>query len=167
MREEMTLQPIGVIHTPFAEAAGTPIQPRMADGAEGTVEVDPRYVEALRGLEGFDRVWLVYWFDRTGPARLSVVPFRDKAERGLFATRAPCRPNAIGVSAVRLLRVEGNVLHVADVDTLDGTPLLDIKPYSPQFDCFPEAKAGWLDAGATSRTRADDRFAARPQEDSP
>lgn len=153
---------IGVIHTPFRQAAGTPIQPTFAQGAEGTVEVLPQYADGLADLVGFDRIWLLYWFDQAGPARLRVVPFRDTTERSLFATRAPCRPNQIGLSCVRLVSVTGNVLTVADVDMLDGTPLLDIKPYVPQFDAFPTARAGWFDTSNSNHTRADNRFKETP-----
>ena len=154
------LKAIGVIHSPFRDAQGTPIQPPFAEDAEGTVEVFPDFTEGLKDLAGFDRIWLLYWFDRAGPARLLVVPFRDTTERGVFATRAPCRPNAIGLSCVRLLSVAGNVLAIGGVDILDGTPLLDIKPYVPKFDAFPNSRAGWCDTMPPSgRTRADDRFA--------
>ena len=122
----MELKAIGVIHSPFTEARGTPIQAAFADGAEGTVEVAEPFAEGLKDLDGFERIWLVYWFDRAREARLRVRPFMDDRERGLFATRAPCRPNPIGMSAVRLLRVEGRTLLVADIVVLDGTPLVVI-----------------------------------------
>ena len=163
----MELVPIGVIHSPFTEARGTPIQAAFADGAEGTVEVSEAFAEGLKDLDGFERIWLVYWFDRAGEARLRVRPFLDDRERGLFATRAPCRPNPIGMSAVRLLRVEGRTLYVADIDVLDGTPLVDIKPYAPRFDCYDVSRCGWLDRAGRSRTVADDRFGAEPGEDAP
>ncbi len=153
----MELQRIGVVHSPFAQPAGVPIQPRYAQGVEGTVEVFQPFAEGLRDLDGFDRIWLVYWLDRAPPARLSVRPFKDDVERGLFATRAPCRPNPIGLSAVRLLAVHGAILHVRDLDVLDGTPLLDIKPYVPEFDCYEVRRIGWL-GRAGGRTTADDRF---------
>lgn len=152
------LQVIGRIRTPFTGAAGTPIQPACAEGAAGTVLVDEPYAAALRDIEGFERVWLIYWMDRAAGFQARVVPYRDTRERGLFATRAPCRPNPIGLSVVRLLRREGCVLQVADVDILDGTPLLDIKPYVPEFDAHPASKSGWLDEGGTDRRVADGRF---------
>jgi tRNA (adenine37-N6)-methyltransferase len=154
----LPLRPIGVIRTRFHEPQGTPIQPMYASGSLGEVVVDEEFEPALADLEGFERVWLIYWFDRGGPYEPRVVPYRDTQTHGLFATRAPNRPNPIGVSVVRLLRREGRVLHVADVDILDGTPLLDIKPYVSAFDAFPEAQAGWLDAGRMDRQVADDRF---------
>lgn len=154
----MTLTPIGSIHSPFTLAAGMPIQPVFAEGTDGTVDVLPQYAEGLQDLEGFDRLWLVYWFHKAPPGPLRVIPFRDTTERGVFATRAPCRPSPIGLSCVRLLGIEGNTLRVGGVDMLDGTPLLDIKPYVPDFDSFPNAKAGWLDERRVSRTHADERF---------
>jgi tRNA-Thr(GGU) m(6)t(6)A37 methyltransferase TsaA len=153
----MTSIAIRVIHTPFRQVKGAPIQPVFAPAAEGTVELLPEYADGLTDLAGFERVWLVYWLDRTGPARLRVIPFRDTIDHGIFATRAPCRPNPIGLSCVRLIAVAGNVLTVADVDMLDGTPLLDIKPYVPQFDAFPSVRAGWLDS-SQNNTHADGRF---------
>ena len=157
------MQPIGIIHTPFKEASGTPIQPAVAEGAEGRVELFDQYAAGLKDLEGFDRVWLLFEFDRSGPPRLVVTPFRDTVPRGVFATRAPCRPNPIGMSAVRLQRIEGNVLHVRDVDILDGTPLLDIKPYVPEFDHFEVRRSGWLDRAGSDRTVADSRFDPPPE----
>jgi len=152
------LTPIGSIRSPFQEPAGTPIQPAFAGEAEGIVEVLPEYAEGLRDLDGFERIWLIYWLDRAPPPRLLVMPFRDDVHRGLFATRAPCRPNPIGLSCVRLLGIERNLLTVGGVDILDGTPVLDIKPYVPQFDAFPQSRAGWLEKGGNNRTLADHRF---------
>lgn len=143
-RDKITYEPIGVIRTPFREPQGTPIQPPAARGVEGQVIVYPDYVEGLTDLDGFSHLILVYHFHRCGPARLSVRPYMDDREHGVFATRAPARPNPIGISVVRLLGVEGNVLHVADVDIVDGTPLLDIKPYVPQFDAAKDIRLGWL-----------------------
>lgn len=156
----MKLKPIGIIHSPFRQATGTPIQSRLAKGAEGTVEIYGEFVPGLKDLEGFDRVWLLYWFDRTSfkASGLVVKPYLDKTPRGLFATRAPARPNPIGISPVRLLKVSGNTLSICDVDILDGTPLLDIKPYIPRFDAFRVARTGWLEGASGWRTVADNRF---------
>jgi tRNA (adenine37-N6)-methyltransferase len=153
----MHISPIGIIHTPFTSSAGTPIQPSLAEDVEGTVELNSEYREGLRDLEGFDRIWLVYWFDRVCDARLTVVPFSDEHPHGLFATRAPCRPNPIGISSVRLLSIESLTLRVAGVDMLDGTPLLDIKPYIPSFDVYSALRCGWFDH-ASKVSRADGRF---------
>ena len=153
----MNIIPIGIIHTPFASAEGTPIQPSRAEDAEGMVEIFDNYREGLRDLEGFDRVWLIYWFDRVCDARLTVVPFSDDNPHGLFSTRAPCRPNPIGMSSVKLHTVEDLTLRVTGIDMLDGTPLLDIKPYIPDFDVYDVLRCGWLDH-AEIATRADGRF---------
>jgi len=161
MTPPITLQPIGVIRTPFTAPAGTPIQPAYAIGTPGEVMVDEAFERALADVDGFERLWLIYWFDRALPFEPRVVPYRDTRERGLFATRSPCRPNPIGLSAVRLVRREGPVLHVLDVDVLDGTPLLDIKPYVPAFDAHVGARAGWLDDVPTDRRHADSRFHGR------
>ena len=152
------LEPIGVIHAPFHEPAGVPIQPVFADGAEGSVEVFEPFIEALADLDGFDRIWLLYWFDRSSGFRAKVKPYLDSKRRGLFATRAPSRPNPIGLSCVKLLSVEGNTIHVADLDILDGTALLDIKPYVGKFDRFDVTRNGWLDTIEMRKPQSDDRF---------
>jgi len=154
----MELRPIGVIHTPFACAPGTPIQSSRAEGAEGTVDVFPEFAQALQDLDGFDRAWLIYWFDRAAEPKLLVRPYLDDRPHGLFATRAPVRPNPIGMSPVRLLRIEGCRLFLADVDMLDSTPLLDIKPYVPAFDHLPADRIGWLTGKVPQPQRADARF---------
>lgn len=153
--------PIGVIRSPFREPRGTPIQPPAARGARGRVELFPEYAQGLKDLEGFSHIILVYHFHLSGPARLLVRPYMDESEHGVFATRAPARPNPIGISVVRLEAVEGNVLRVRDVDVVDRTPLLDIKPYVPQFDRCIGVKIGWLEANVHRlKGAADDgRFA--------
>jgi tRNA-Thr(GGU) m(6)t(6)A37 methyltransferase TsaA len=149
---------IGVIRTPFVEPAGTPIQPVYGQNVEGRVLVDESYAAALDDIEGFERLWLIYWMDRVGKFKTRIVPYRDDREHGLFATRSPARPNPIGISVVRLLRREGPVLHVLDIDILDGTRLLDIKPYVPIFDSHPGSRAGWVDECRVDRRLADPRF---------
>ena len=156
--QEIIIRSIGVIHSPFHTPAGTPIQPTYAQEAEGEIVVDEELEPALADIEGFDHIWLVYCFDRAGPLRLRVVPYRDTREHGLFATRSPCRPNPIGMSVVQLLGRERNVLRVCGLDILDGTPLLDIKPYVPEFDAHPTSNAGWLDDRREDRRVADERF---------
>jgi tRNA-Thr(GGU) m(6)t(6)A37 methyltransferase TsaA len=152
------IKPIGIIHSPFEKSEGTPIQPSMAEGVEGYVELLPEYAEGLKDLEGFDRIWLVYWFDRSSKSRLLVTPYLDDDSHGVFSTRAPSRPNPIGISAVKLLKIEKNILRIADVDILDNTPLLDIKPYVPRFDHFEVDRCGWLDKSDEGNQAADDRF---------
>jgi tRNA-Thr(GGU) m(6)t(6)A37 methyltransferase TsaA len=158
MKTIYEVKPIGVIHSPFKQIEDTPIQPVFAEGTEGTIELLPEYAEGISDLDGFERIWLIYFFDRVRNVKLKVVPFRDTIERGIFATRAPARPNAVGLSAVRLIGIEGSNLKVADIDILDGTPLIDIKPYIPQVDSFPDSKAGWFESKSADRKRADGRF---------
>ncbi len=154
----ISLRVIGMIHSPFAEAAGTPIQAVYASGVEGTVRLDEAFATALDDIEGFERIWLIYWMDRTGPFKPRVLPYRDNVEHGLFATRSPNRPNPVGMSVVRLLNRNGAILTVSDMDILDGTPLLDIKPYVPEFDAHPDSRAGWFDRAGVDRRLADNRF---------
>ena len=156
----VTIRPIGIIHSPYREPMGTPIQPAFADESIGEVVVHEDYSEGLADIEGFDRIWLLFWCHRSRPYRLRIVPYRDTVERGLFATRAPSRPNPIGMSAVRLLGRTGNRLKVSGLDVLDGTPLLDIKPYVPLFDSHPDSPAGWLERRRADREHADERFHA-------
>jgi len=156
--EKIELKPIGVIHTPFKEAKGTPIQPAKGKGTKGWIEVDVAYVDGLKDLDGFERIWLLFWCDRAGEAKLHVEPYMDTELRGLFATRAPSRPNAIGISCVKLLSIDGNRLQIEDVDMLDGTPLLDIKPYVAKFDTFQVNRSGWTDNPPNENTQADNRF---------
>jgi tRNA-Thr(GGU) m(6)t(6)A37 methyltransferase TsaA len=151
-------EPIGIIRTNFTSAAGTPVQTSRANGARGTVHIFESFRPGLKDLKGFERVWLIYWFDRSRPPELLVTPYLDTVKRGVFATRAPSRPSAIGISPVRLLSVHDGVLEVADVDILDGTPLLDVKPYVPEFDAHPVSRAGWFDKTRDHSGVADDRF---------
>jgi len=155
---EITYRPIGVIHSEFRQQQGTPVQPVFAGQARGWIELDPAYAEALQDLEGFERVWALYHLDRAAAFRPKVLPYLDRAERGLFSTRSPPRPNPIGLSVLRLVSVQGCRLEVEGVDILDGTPLLDLKPYVPEFDAFPPSRAGWFDAAPRAHQTADARF---------
>ncbi len=154
----MEVKPIGIVHTDFKDSSGVPIQPAFAKGSKGTVEIFEQYSAGLKDLDGFERIWLLCWFDRASEFKLEVKPYMDDKLHGLFTTRAPSRPNPIGLSCVRLLSVEGRILHVADVDILDGTPLLDIKPYTSRFDCFETKRNGWLDTIQDSNKKSDNRF---------
>ncbi len=151
---------IGIIHTPFHTLEGMPIQPTAAIGVQGTVEVFPEYEEGLQDIDGFSHLILLYHFHQSQGYNLRVVPFMDSQTRGLFATRAPRRPNPIGLSIVRLLKVEESRLYVENIDVLDNTPLLDIKPYVPTFDGQDQVRSGWLENESrdVSRQRADSRF---------
>lgn len=152
------LKPIGTIYSPFKELSGMPIQPGGAAGVKGTVEVLEDYRDGLQDLDGFSHVILLYGFHRSQGFKLRVVPFMDSVSRGVFATRAPKRPNPIGLSVVR--PVEGGILHIENVDILDGTPLLDIKPYVPAFDAPGEVSTGWfgMSGKTVSDHQSDDRF---------
>lgn len=157
----MEFRPIGVIRSPFKTPEEMPVQPAGAVGVSASIELDPELAEGLADLDGFSHIIVLYHFHRAAPVRLTVTPFLDPAPRGVFATRAPTRPNPIGLSILKLTRIEGTVLTVEGVDILDGTPLLDIKPYVPQFD-RPDGKirTGWLETstGSVKSARADNRF---------
>lgn len=142
--DKIMYKPIGVVHSPFKEPSGTPIQPPGAKGIVGTVEVFPEYVEGLEDLEDFSHIILIYHFHLSQKSSLKVKPYMDDKAHGIFAIRAPSRPNPIGVSTVRLVRIDENVLHIQDVDIVDGTPVLDIKPYVPEFDARDAERIGWL-----------------------
>jgi tRNA-Thr(GGU) m(6)t(6)A37 methyltransferase TsaA len=152
--------PIGIIHSPFTKLSGMPIQPAGAAGVEGTVEVFPKYNDGLKDLEGFSHIIMLYHFHRSKGFKLHAVPFMDSTPRGIFATRAPKRPNPIGLSVIKLQKIQDNILYVENVDILDGTPLLDIKPYVPEFDEQTEARAGWLEEARkeVSKRKSDQRF---------
>lgn len=156
----MAYAPIGVIRSPFTALAGMPIQPSGAKGIRGTVELFPEFQEGLKDLDGFSHIILLYHFHQSNGYALSVIPFLDTRPRGVFATRAPKRPNPIGLSIVKLQKIEGSVLHIENVDTLDGTPLIDIKPFVPDFDAQRNVRVGWLEAAqkAADTHRSDNRF---------
>jgi tRNA-Thr(GGU) m(6)t(6)A37 methyltransferase TsaA len=157
---EIVFQPIGTIYSPFHDISDMPIQPGGAEGVHGRIEILPELVPALKDLEGFSHIILIYHFHRAGNYRSMVIPFLDDQPHGLFATRAPARPNPIGLSVVRLLHVEANQLHITNVDILDGTPLLDLKPYVPNFDQPEAARVGWLEetSGQARQMKSDNRF---------
>ena len=139
---EFIMHPIGLIHSPFTDKSKTPIQPSRST-AKGTVEIFSDFAEGLADVEGFSHIILLYVFHCSSGYELQVKPFLDNQLRGLFATRHPCRPNPIGMSIVRLLNCQNNILEIEGVDVLDNTPLLDIKPYVPDFDVKTEVQTGW------------------------
>ncbi len=153
---EISLNAIGIIHTGHETKEEAPIQGAFDPDAVGTVEVFPEYAEGLKDIELFSHVYLFYHFDRAEPGELVRHPFLDDTPHGIFATRHPCRPNGIGITVVRLTARCGNRLTVLGIDVLDGTPLLDIKPYVPRFDCHPEASEGWF-AGKEARKKPSGR----------
>ncbi len=151
-------RPIGVLRSPFTSTEGMPIQPSRAREVQGSVEVFPEYAQGLADLDGFSHLILLTHLHRSSDFRLQVVPFLDNEPRGLFATRSPSRPNPIGLSVVRLVSIDGSVLAIKDIDLLDGTPVLDIKPYVAEFDHRPEVRCGWLDRVRDRQARSDSRF---------
>ena len=158
--EPICYTPIGVIHSPFTDIAGMPIQSAAARGVPGRIELLPDYTDGTQDLDGFSHLWLLYHLHRVTGVELTPTPFLDDRPHGVFATRSPKRPNPIGLSVVRLVRAERSTLQIEDVDVIDGTPLLDIKPYVPDFDVREAERIGWF-AGKTQRVstvRSDDRF---------
>jgi tRNA-Thr(GGU) m(6)t(6)A37 methyltransferase TsaA len=158
--KEIIYKSIGIIHSPFKNIKGMPIQSAGAKDIKGTIELNPEYAAGLKNLEGFSHIMLLYHFHLSKSYSLRVKPFLDEDIHGIFATRAPRRPNPVGLSVVKLLRVEGCTLHIKEVDVVDGTPLLDIKPYVPKFDVKQAKRIGWLSktVGRVYVTKADERF---------
>ena len=154
------IEPIGTIHSPHKTIEDMPIQPKGASKIEGYILLDRKHVDGLRDLEGFSHIYLLYSFHKTKRTELIVTPFMDKQARGVFSTRSPLRPNHIGISIVKLKRVEDNKVVIEGVDILDGTPLLDIKPYIEKFDAVKESTSGWLQASDEEiiKKRSDNRF---------
>lgn len=157
---EIIYKPIGIIYTPFKKPKGTPIQPDAARGIEGTIKVFPGYQKGLKDLDQFSHIILIYHFHLSKRYSLEVVPFMDDSPHGLFSTRAPSRPNPIGLSVVSLTKIEGNKLYVKNIDIINGTPLLDIKPFVPEFDSPRAKKMGWLKKNVKKlrKSRDDERF---------
>ncbi len=160
MHISVSIEQIGTIHSPYTSLENMPIQPVGAKEVEGTAVLRPELAPGLRDLDGFSHIYLLYHFHRAGNVKLEVVPYLDTRARGVFATRSPLRPSGIGMSIVEVLRVEDNVVFLRGVDVLDGTPLLDIKPYIPQFDQRENVRTGWMckDCADVASTRSDNRF---------
>ena len=157
MNTTIKYKPIGIIHSPFKEPHDAPIQPAYAQDIEGTVEILPEYAEGLTDIEGFSHIILIYHFHLSRQFSIKVKPYLDDQLRGVFATRAPARPNQIGISVVRLVKVEKEKLHIRGVDIIDGTPLLDIKPYVPEFNMRETTKIGWLESKVNKFPKAKKR----------
>lgn len=151
---------IGTIHTPFKRKEGMPIQSSGAKGIKGTIIMKKKFVAGLLDLEKFSHIYLIYHFHKSKGFDLQVIPFLDDKTHGIFATRAPRRPNAIGISVVKLISIKDNILEIENVDILEGTPLIDIKPYISQFDIHNTEKSGWLNnkTGYPNEVKSDDRF---------
>lgn len=157
-----SIKAIGIIHSPFSNLEDMPIQPKGANGIIGTIEVDDQYLAGLADLQGFSHVYLLYRFHMAKRTALTVTPFMDNSQpRGVFATRSPLRPNHLGISIVELLGLEKNIITIQGVDILDGTPLLDIKPYIAAFDAVEESRSGWMQGSSkeVAQKRSDRRFA--------
>lgn len=156
----VSFEPIGIIRTPYKKKEGMPIQPAGAMGVKGTIELKPEFAPGLKDLDGFSHIYLLYHLHESEGYNLEVKPFLDDKLRGLFATRAPRRPNPIGLSVVRLTGIKENILEIENVDMLDGTPLLDIKPYVSRFDFFESDRQGWLEGVSRKAVKAksDKRF---------
>jgi tRNA-Thr(GGU) m(6)t(6)A37 methyltransferase TsaA len=152
--------PIGIIKTPFDDLKGMPIQPSGAADVTGTIVIDKEYEQGLSDLEGFSHIILLYHFHQSKGYKLIVKPFMDDHKRGLFSTRAPRRPNPIGLSIVQLVKRQGNTITVKGIDVLNGTPLIDIKPYVPKFDTKEVTAVGWLETNQEKSEfiKSDDRF---------
>ena len=162
LKMHITIQytPIGIIHSPFKKLDNMPIQPKGAQGAVGKIKMFEEYVAALKDLDGFSHIQLLYHFHRSREWKCEVIPFLDTVPHGLFATRAPKRPNPIGLSVVKLLKIKGRYLHIEGIDVLNSTPLLDIKPYIPIFDQPEKVRIGWLEGNdeGVANQRSDNRF---------
>jgi tRNA-Thr(GGU) m(6)t(6)A37 methyltransferase TsaA len=157
---KIEFQQIGIICSPFKNIDGMPIQPGGALGMKGSVEVYPEFEQGLKDLDGFSHIILLYNFHLVQESKLIVTPFMDSKPRGVFSTRAPKRPNPIGLSIVKLINIDKNILYIENVDIIDGTPLLDIKPYVPEFDQHPVDSIGWLGKaqGKVKAKKSDNRF---------
>ncbi|MFW9865099.1 MAG: tRNA (N6-threonylcarbamoyladenosine(37)-N6)-methyltransferase TrmO [Candidatus Thorarchaeota archaeon] len=143
--DEICFKPIGIIHTPFKSLKGIPIQSSMSD-VEGIIEIFPNFVDGLKDLSGFSHLYCVYFFDMVKlPVPLQSKPFLSNEEKGVFAIRTPFRPNPIGISILEIINIDENIVKVKNVDILDGTPLLDLKPYVSQMDNVKSRKIGWLE----------------------
>ncbi len=155
---DLIIKPIGVIKTSFEEKVGVPIQAKVGEDHVGHIELEERFVDGLKDLDGFSHAHLIYHFNQHTEFSLVVKPYMDDTPRGLFSTRAPKRPNFIGLSLVEILSVDKNIVTFRGVDMLNDTPLIDIKPYYHDFDSRTDSKAGWLDNVKNKREISDDRF---------
>jgi tRNA-Thr(GGU) m(6)t(6)A37 methyltransferase TsaA len=157
---KIVYEAIGIIHSPFQTTEDMPIQPSGSTSISGYAEIYPEYQEGLQDLDGFSHVILLYCFHKVSGCKLTVKPFLDDATHGVFATRAPVRPNPVGLTVTKLAAIEGTRIHLENIDILDGTPLLDIKPYVPEFDRPGSVRTGWLESAKrkASEVRSDNRF---------
>lgn len=157
---ELVLKPLGIIHSPFKTVENMPIQPLAGREYEAQIEIYSEFLEGLADLEGFSHIYIIFHLNKVENYRLKVVPFLDTVERGVFSTRSPARPNPLGLSLVELISVNGNILDIRGVDMLDGSPVIDIKPYVPDFDRHNKVRRGWLEGKTESAEKkfSDSRF---------
>ena len=157
---KIEFESIGILHTPFKTKEGMPIQPIGGKGIKGTLELNPKYTDGLKDLDGFSHIIILYYFHKVKNMKLLAKPFLDKELRGIFAIRGPPRPNPIGISIVKLIKIKDNILTIENLDMLDGTPVLDIKPYIPKYEFISEVKNGWVDGiqQKAENTKSDSRF---------
>ncbi|MBT3321220.1 MAG: tRNA (N6-threonylcarbamoyladenosine(37)-N6)-methyltransferase TrmO [Anaerolineae bacterium] len=156
----ITYSPIGIIHSPFTKLSGMPIQPTSESSAKGHLEIFSEFAEGLKDLDGFSHIYLIYHLHKATSAKLQLKPFLDNKPHGVFSTRAPRRPNPIGLSLVKIARVQENFIYIENIDILNKTPLLDIKPYIPEFEGAHEIRIGWLEnsKGNITKKKSDERF---------
>ncbi|HOP62680.1 MAG TPA: tRNA (N6-threonylcarbamoyladenosine(37)-N6)-methyltransferase TrmO [Spirochaetota bacterium] len=157
---EIVLRPVGEIHTPFKTVENMPVQPSAGREVEAEIEIYPEFAEGLSDIEGFSHIYVIFYLNRVKNHKLRVIPFLDTVEHGIFATRSPARPNPVGLSVAELVEVKGNILRIRGVDMLDGSPVIDIKPFVPDFDHCENVKRGWFEGKAEMavQIRSDDRF---------
>jgi tRNA-Thr(GGU) m(6)t(6)A37 methyltransferase TsaA len=157
---QIYFKPIGIIHSPFTKLEGMPIQPSAAQGIKGHIVIHQDYVDGIRDLDGFSHIYLIYHLHLSHSFKLRIIPFLDNQQRGVFSTRAPNRPNPIGLSVVNLIKIESNIIEIANVDIVDGTPLLDIKPYVQEMNMVKQYRTGWLSkySNELKSKRSDKRF---------
>ncbi|MBU8892160.1 MAG: tRNA (N6-threonylcarbamoyladenosine(37)-N6)-methyltransferase TrmO [Bacteroidales bacterium] len=158
--ELLNFKPIGFIKTPFKSKEGMPIQSTGAQGVKGTIEIEAEYIEGLKDLDGFSHIILIYHFHLSKTYELSIKPFMDDNLRGIFSTRAPKRPNPVGFTVVKLIEIKDNLVHIENIDVIDGTPLIDIKPFIPDIDSPDVQKLGWLQGKSDKMgvKKSDNRF---------
>jgi len=162
IKMKIELSPIGIIHTPFKTVNNVPIQPTADKDSEGWIEVFDEYSDGLADLGGFSHLYLVFHLHKSAGYKLKVIPFLDTVERGIFATRSPSRPNPVGLSVVKLVSVNGNIVNIKGLDIVDGTPLIDIKPFVPMFEDASDVRIGWFAGkdGEVAGKLSDGRFKA-------
>ena len=157
---KIEIKPVGIIHSPFKTVENMPIQPSAAKDVSGTIEIFPEFTEGLADLDGFSHIYIIFHLHRVRGHKLRVIPFLDTVERGIFSTRSPARPNPVGLSVAEIISVKKNIIEIRGVDMLDGSPVIDIKPFVPDFESCENVRKGWFEGktGNALKTRSDERF---------